>query len=126
MLINSKFYSIISILFISLLPIALISKYFSTLIYIILMILNILLIVFVFYFCSSENINYWDGLNIISSSLMSGCANITFLYCIPTLIIIYYVMLVISLIGLIKGRTYAQNYWINTVNWFYSKRVKED
>jgi hypothetical protein len=86
-------------------------------------ILNIIILIFVWKRCSSPQFSLFRGMEIISSHLLSGCANITILYLPAFLVIIYIIALVYSLRSLSKGRQYAQLHWVNLVYRFVEKEL---
>ena len=51
--------------------------------------LNAATALFVIYRCSSKELGFIRGIDIIAESSMSGCANITILYLPPLLVIVY-------------------------------------
>ncbi len=63
------------------------------------------------YQCSSRELSYFAGLNAISASLMSGCANITLLYLPFILIYVHLKSIYYSVFGLYRGRWNAQRRW---------------
>lgn len=63
------------------------------------------------YQCSSRELPYFVGLNAISASLMSGCANITLLYLPLVLLVVYLCSIYYSVLGLLRGRQNAQSRW---------------
>ena len=78
-------------------------------------ILNIALLAFVWTRCNLPGLSLWDGLKVISSRSMSGCANITILYIYPLLFYIYVVAAYHSLIGLFQGAEYTRERWLRLV-----------
>ena len=80
--------------------------------------INIICLVLVWRNNKTSEITFWEGLSIISSTLMSGCANITILYIFPVLLITYFILLANTIIGFFKGKEYTQAKWAGVVNWF--------
>lgn len=66
--------------------------------------------------------SFQEGLSAICSTLMSGCSNITVLYILPVLLVVYVIVVTNTLIGLIKGKTYTQKRWIELIRWFDKHR----
>ncbi len=81
-------------------------------------IVNAALAIFVIYQCSSMELSFFRGLDIISGRSMSGCANITIVYLFPLLLVVYLVALFHCLISVFRGRLYAQQRWIRVVMFF--------
>ena len=63
------------------------------------------------YQCHSRELGYFEGLNAISASLMSGCAPITWLYLLPVLTLVWLVSVYYSVLGFLHGRQNAQQRW---------------
>jgi hypothetical protein len=62
---------------------------------------------FCYWRCSSAAITYWQGLCLISASLMSGCVNVSAIV-IPTILAwVHWRCVVLSCIDLAAGRPYA-------------------
>jgi hypothetical protein len=83
---------------------------------------NAAMIVFVAVRCSSREIGFVGGLDIIAGSMMSGCANITILYLPPLLLGVYLVAAYHSLVSLARGRDYSQDRWTSLVRRFHKRR----
>jgi len=81
-----------------------------------LVILNVLVLVFVWVYNSSPQLSFTKGLEIISNANMSGCANITMVYLIPLLFIVYFAALFNAVVGLVKGKKYTEKKWVNEVS----------
>jgi hypothetical protein len=86
------------------------------------LVLNLLVVGFVWRACSTRACSYWGGLKIVSASNMSGCANITILYLLPILAVMYILSLVVATLSLWKGRQWAGHQWVSLVNWHYYRR----
>lgn len=71
---------------------------------------------------SSFSMSFFEGMEIISDCLMSGCFPLTAIYIFPLLIVVFIIALFNTGVGLIKGKTYPQEQWIGLVNWFYKRR----
>ena len=89
---------------------------------IIMLVANGCIAVNAWYQCSSRELSYFAALNIISASLMSGCANITLLYLPFVLLVAYLCSIYFSVLGLLRGRWHAQQSWQGLVLWFVKKR----
>ena len=59
----------------------------------------------------SKEVTFIDGLAVIAATMRSGCANITLLYVLPYLLVIYLIFIVHTLTGLVYGRAYTQEKW---------------
>ena len=81
-----------------------------------LMILNVLILAFVWVYNSSPQLSFIKGLEIISNANMSGCANLTMVYLFPILFIVYFVAFINAVVGLVKGKKYTERKWIDEVN----------
>lgn len=83
-------------------------------------IINAVVALLVYNYNSSPELSFFKGLQVISGSMMSGCANITLLYLPFVLIVVYFGAAFNTLLGLINGRRYTQEsrklgkngYWI--------------
>ena len=80
-------------------------------------------VLFAAYGTTSRHLSYFRGLDIISASFMSGCANITFLYILPVLFVMQMMALLYSIIGIFAGRLFSQTRWAILVNAFYERRT---
>ena len=76
---------------------------------------SIALLVTVWRFCSSPYISFWYGMTIVSAKLSSGCFNFSVLYLPAVLIVIYFIAIVYTLIGIFKGREWSQVKWIHLI-----------
>jgi len=79
-------------------------------------ILNVLVLAFVWIYNSSSRLSFTKGLEIISNVNMSGCANLTMIYLIPILFVVYFVALINAIVGLVKGKKYTERKWIEEVS----------
>jgi hypothetical protein len=87
----------------------------SPIFYFLLIVLNVLVLAFVWIYNSSPKLSFIKGLEIISNANMSGCANLTMVYLIPMLFIVYFVALINAIVGLVKGKKYTERKWIEEV-----------
>ena len=83
--------------------------------------LNLALFIFAAVYCSTKNCSYSHGLKIVSASQMTGCMNITMFILPPVLLYVYLASVIISLIGLWKGRAWSQERWERLILGFYNK-----
>jgi hypothetical protein len=83
-------------------------------------------LILVWRYTSSPVLSFMAGMDIISGRLASGCANLTILYLIPFLLILYVVFIFITFIGLFKGRVYVQNAWIRFISRFVERRPADN
>jgi len=90
------------------------------------MVCNWFVFIFAIWFNSSKIYSYWDGLNIISGSMMSGCANITILYAVPAILIVYLISIYNAFLGMFYGKRFAEDKWLNIVLWFYNRRLNDE
>ncbi len=87
-------------------------------------VINSFVAILVWYYNSYDELSFFKGLNVISASMMSGCANITVLYLPLVLIVIYFIAAFNTLIGLFKGRPYTQEKWVKLVVGFHERRLR--
>jgi len=88
-------------------------------------VVNTIVALLVYNYNGSPELSFFKGLQIISGSLMSGCANITMLYLPFVLVVVYLGALFNTLLGLINGRKHTQESWAKTVIGFYERRNKK-
>lgn len=122
-IIGAWFYSGLILLFIIFWPLML-PDVFSPL-GVAVLIVNFSMLVFVGRSCSTCGCSYWRGLNIISASLMCGCANITLIYALPILAFVYVLTVIYAIIGIIKGRDVAGQKWEQLVLGFHRRGISE-
>jgi hypothetical protein len=94
----------------------------------ILIALSIALLTLVWNFCTSKETSFVNGVAIISATMTSGCANITIVYLLPYLLVVYVICVFQSVIGLLHGRSYTQTQWIKFTDKYYailSNRMKK-
>jgi len=70
----------------------------------------------------SPSLSFFEGLDAISSRLMSGCFPLTVIYIFPILMVVYLIALFHTGVGLVKGKTYTQERWAGLVDWFEKRR----
>ncbi len=73
------------------------------------------LLILVWKYCSSSYVSFWTGIHVISARLSSGFFNITILYLLPFLVIVYFISIFFTLSGLISGRSRSQELWSNFI-----------
>jgi hypothetical protein len=78
---------------------------------------------FVIYRCSSKELDFIRGIDVIAGSSMSGCANVTILYLPPLLVVVYLIALFHSVVSLSLGRGYSQGRWLALVEGFRKRRL---
>ncbi len=78
---------------------------------------------FVIYRCSSKELNFVRGIDVIAGSSMSGCANVTIIYLPPLLAVVYLIALYHSVVSLSLGRGYSQERWLALVEVFLKRRL---
>ncbi len=83
---------------------------------------GLLILLWVWRTNSSPSMSFFNGMEIISDCLMSGCFPLTAIYIFPILIVVYIIALFNTCVGLVKGKTYTQEQWTSLVNWFYKLR----
>jgi len=94
----------------------------------ILIALSIALLTLVWNFCTSKDTSFVNGLAVISATMTSGCANITIIYLLPFLVVVYLICVFQSVVGLVRGRHYTQAQWIKFTDKYYailSNRMKK-
>lgn len=74
-------------------------------------IINILIFIIVVTQSSSNYLTFYEGFVLISEKYSSGCANITILYMPIIHFLLYLVMILITFIGLLKGKDFTQDVW---------------
>ena len=74
-------------------------------------IISIGLLALVWRYCSSSYVSFWIGIHVISARLSSGCFNLTILYLLPFLIVVYLISIFFTIEGLITGRARTQDKW---------------
>jgi hypothetical protein len=79
------------------------------------LIVNTIIFFAVVYFTSSSELSFWRGLRFLPCRYMSGCANITILYIFFILAFHYICMVVAMFIGIRKGKSYTENWWLQYV-----------
>ena len=75
------------------------------------LILNAAIIANAWYQCASSELGYFEGMVIISAPLLSGCANITIIYLLLILFIVFLISVYFSVVALFREREYAQDSW---------------
>lgn len=79
------------------------------------------------HYTTSRDLGFFTGMSVIAGTLMSGCANLTFIYLPFILAAVYVLAAGHSLIGIFKGRAYTQHRWVQIVLWFtYLRRPRTD
>ena len=89
------------------------------------MIINTPAAILIWYYNSLDRLSFFDGLNVISASMMSGCANITLLYLPLVLAVVYFIAAFNTVLGLFKGRSYTQERWAKLVVGFHERRLRK-
>jgi hypothetical protein len=84
-------------------------------------IISVGLLALVWRYCTSSYISFWTGLHVISVRLSSGCFNVTILYLLPFLVVVYFISIFFTLEGLIIGRARSQEKWANFILKFVEK-----
>ena len=83
--------------------------------------------VLVWKYATSPETSFLNGLGVISATMFSGCADLTIIYLLPFLVVVYLIFVFYTLIGLVRGRWYTQDKWIHFTNRYYAilaKRMK--
>lgn len=112
---NAWTYSLWFVFILTCLPFILYEVHKGSAIYLALSIINLTLFICVSYFIHSQELAAWEGLRLLCSCFMSGCANITILY-IFFVLFCYYILAVIKTFqGFCKGREFTQKWWVETV-----------
>jgi len=84
-------------------------------------VVSVVILVVVWRYCSSVYMSFWEGIHVISARLSSGCFNVTILYLLPFLVIVYLISIFFTLEGLFSGRTRSQERWANLIMKFIKK-----
>jgi hypothetical protein len=125
-MVPSKTYSYLLVLVVTLWPLFLLLNNTPLWKIAMLIALSIGLLALVWHYCTSKEDSFVNGLAVIAASLSSGCANITILYLLPFLIIVYLIFVFHTIIGLGSGRHYTQHQWAKFTDKYYaimSKRL---
>ena len=120
-IIGPGFYIFVAFAIVCFWPLLLLQEFLALWSIIILVIVNIGLLVFTFIFCSEEELSFYHGLAMIIMPIQSGCANITIIYALPLLCVLYYYALFLSVIGIFKGKKFTLFHWQKLVLWFFGK-----
>jgi hypothetical protein len=123
-----KIYPYLLILLVTLWPLFLLFTPMPLYKILILITLSIALLTLVWNFCTSKDTSFVNGLAVISATMTSGCANITILYLLPFLVVVYLICIFQSVVGLVRGRHYTQAQWIKFTDKYYailSNRMKK-
>ena len=59
--------------------------------------------------------SFLKGLEIVAGANMSGCVNLTMIYLLPVLLMAYGVAALNAVVGLKKGKAYAEQKWSEEV-----------
>jgi hypothetical protein len=86
--------------------------------YFLLLALDVVLLARVWRRSGSRRLTFFQGLQIIAGTYMSGCANLTALYLYPAMAGAYLTAVNNMLVGLRKGKEYARQTWIRLVNQY--------
>ena len=79
-------------------------------------------------YSSSPETPFLNGIGVISATMFSGCADLTIIYLLPFLVVVYLIFIFHTLTGLVLGRQYTQEKWIHFTNRYYAilaKRMKK-
>lgn len=87
---------------------------------------DIILLALVWYYCSSRYVSFINGIHLISGKLTSGCANITIVYLLPFLFLIYLEFVFFTILGFFYGRSYTQKKWLNFILHFIKEKPQID
>lgn len=78
-------------------------------------------LVLVWKYCSSSYVSFWAGIHVISARLSSGCFNLTIIYLLPFLVVVYIMGIFFTASSLISGRARAQEKWSNFILKFVNR-----
>jgi hypothetical protein len=87
-------------------------------------VLNTLLFALVWYLCSHPEMSLFRGLAVVSYASHTGCIQLTWMILPYTLAYALSAGLLFTLIGIFKGRRYAQERWLSFVAGFYGRALK--
>lgn len=87
------------------------------------LVVNAALAGFVIVRCSSRQVGFVRGIDIVAASSMSGCANITILYLPLLLIVVYLIAVFHSIASIWLGREHSQRRWASLVEGFHKRRL---
>ena len=119
-MVTTKTYAYLLTLLVTLWPLFLLFTAMPLLKILMLIALSAALWVLVWKFCSSPEVSFINGLSVISATMTSGCANVTVIYLLPFLVIVYLIFVFHTIVGLVRGRQYTQDKWIQFTNRYYA------
>jgi Flp pilus assembly protein TadB len=115
-----KFYVLAFLLLVVLVPALVFSPLLllpvTTWLYWLLLAMDVFLLALVWRRSSSRRLTFFEGLQIIAGTYMSGCGNLTAMYIYPAMFGAYFTALINMIVGLKKGKEYTQQRWIRLVN----------
>lgn len=89
------------------------------------LLLNTAFFAFAWLSCSTKSCSYWNGLKMVSASMMTGCANITIFVLPPVLLYVFLFSVGVSIVGLWKGREWKHERWERMIVGFYNHRLRK-
>jgi len=126
-MVTAKIYAYILALVVTLWPLFLLLTPMPLFKILLLIALSVALWVLVWKFCDSPQGPFIIGLSIIAATMRSGCADLTIIYVLPYLIVVYLIFIFHTVIGLVRGRQYTQGKWYKFTARYYTimgKRMK--
>jgi len=92
---------------------------------IVLVLANTTLAITVWRYVSSPSLSFFGALEVVASTMMTGCANVTILFVPVVLWFVYLAAVFHTAIGIVRGRGAAQTAWIGLVHRFVAKPKPE-
>jgi hypothetical protein len=126
-MVTAKIYAYMLALVVTLWPLFLLLTPMPLFKILLLIALSAALWVLVWKFCDSPQGSFIIGLSIIAATMRSGCADLTIIYVLPYLIVVYLIFIFHTVVGLVRGRQYTQAKWYKFTARYYTimgKRIK--
>jgi len=126
-MVTAKIYAYMLALVVTLWPLFLLLTPMPLFKILLLIALSVALWVLVWKFCDSPQGSFIIGLSIIAATMRSGCADLTIIYVLPYLIVVYLIFIFHTVIGLVRGPQYTQGKWYKFTARYYTimgKRMK--
>jgi len=76
---------------------------------------DVILLGFVWWATTNRDFNFWTSLLLIARRNQSGCFNLTVIYMVPLLLVMYVIGIVLSVIGIKAGKAWVERTWVRIV-----------
>ena len=126
-MVTAKIYAYMLALVVTLWPLFLLLTPMPLFKILLLVALSVALWVLFWKFCDSPQGSFIIGLSIIAATMRSGCADLTIIYVLPYLIVVYLIFIFHTVVGLVRGRQYTQGKWYKFTARYYTimgKRIQ--